>query len=653
MEAAASPLTFLLFPAVHSLAESFVEWALHPERTLEERHTTALFIEQRTRFTRKEFNWEKQQALAEARRGNPAYVPEIVEADLRAVAEELSQLHDWPTGLHNDRPIRDLSILRFLPNLTSFSLDNNAEVTDISPLLHCPRLETVSLSAQTIEDYRPLAGCPGLKSIRIYTRFPWPRMEGWERLEQLEELYWNGPGTGFLSLSVLPRLQKLVLDTGGYHRGGAASLRDFHQLPDMPRLRHLWAATFYYLDGIERFSALTALWISGPFRSAAPATALPNLLFLHLITDELREVKSLAASPSMQLLVVAGERPLDYSALTDTPQLREALSFGCTTPQLELGALQATLPGWDDLYLAPVPRPLLSLSLIRPKEGQNVVDPRELLPSNPTPAAEMDWCRHRTSALWMHRRLRHALDSAGLTADIGVCMGYGAKRVFTKAYTYTADPTHSSYGLEVRLIGVRALGQFRKVVHTLRTLLVSLKDKTVLHISGKPDPDDDDYDREWIPSPDEEIREEHYRQEQLRKKRDYLAREFRLQLLKDEGLNPDPKDFAPPPPPAPKKPAAPPSPPEPAVPDDPPAIPFDPPNLDWDQRPPDAEAPGGIKDADPDNSDETDEHWLKPPPHLEPNVFWKGLDLYIFLTENSLSTNRDNAEIIEYLLSRE
>ncbi len=638
-------------------AEAFTSWALDRARTVEERFGAQLLIEHFARHGGG-YDWQRLLATTEARKLNPAWEPGYTEAQIQATAGKLAALTDWRTDVGNDRPLRDLSVLRFLPGLCNFNLGHNAEVSDLSPLRHCPALKSVSLAAKDLEDFRPLADCPALESIRVFATFPWPRLEGWERLERLEALHWTGPGTGFLSLTELPALERLHISTGDLQHGGAASLRDFTQLPAMPRLRELWASTFYYLDGIERYPGLISLMVRGPFRTAAPVTVLPRLAHLHLSGHEFREVKSLTAAPALRQLVVESQRPHDYAPLMDAPQLCEVLSFGCDFPELELASLQAILPGWDSLYLAPEPRPLPPLQIIKPLEGKNMVEPPDRSWTADDDPFALDYCFQRNAGLWMQRTLRAALDAEGLTQKAGVCLGYGDAKRLRNAYTWFSDPMPHTRGLTVRLLGTEAIGQFRRVVQVLRNVLASTRHPWVINLQGKPDPDDDDYEREWIRHPDDEIREEQYRLKEQRKHREFLAREFRLQLLREEGGTPEPADFAapvPPPPPAKNLPPAPPPPPpeEEEEPEPAPAIPFEPPNLDWSERPPD-DAAGGIKEADPENpADDHNEQWLKPPLHVSPNVFWEALSFYLFLTEDTLGTNRDNAEILAWLLARE
>jgi hypothetical protein len=77
---------------------------------------------------------------------------------------------------------------------------------------------------------------------------------------------------------------------------------------------------------------------------------------------------------------------------------------------------------------------------------------------------------------------------------------------------------------------------------------------------------------------------------------------------------------------------------------------FDAPNLDWNKRDGEDDAEGGIKDADPDDEDE-DEHWLNPPPKMDPNTFWNGLNLYLSLTEDALHIPPKGTEVVQYLMT--
>ena len=98
--------------------ESFVRWALDDARTLEERYTTELLVDDcvRTwRYKHKIYNQDPIDARIERERQralNPAYQPTYSEESLRRTSEVLPELKYWHYFCgHDQRPIRDLKVL--------------------------------------------------------------------------------------------------------------------------------------------------------------------------------------------------------------------------------------------------------------------------------------------------------------------------------------------------------------------------------------------------------------------------------------------------------------------------------------------------------------------------------------------------------------
>ena len=657
--------------------EAFIKWALAAERTVEERFSVLVLVERLARDAHS-WGWAARQAEWKARRYNPAWVPVLDAAEVRVAAGKLEAVGAWHAQNHDDRAVRSLEVVRFLPNLRELlsipgvtdleplrhvpdlvTLSVIGEVMDLSPLRYLQKLTTLSVGGTLLEDYRPVALCRKLRTVTMHCAFPWPRMEGWEALEELEELSCTGSALGFLGMKCLPAVRRLHVSCGTLH-GTAGCMRDLGQLPEMPELRELWALHFFSLNGIERYPKLQAALVGGHFRTAAPAAALPVLTHLRLWSNELREVKSLTAAPALHQLVVHGQRPLDFSVLADAPQLREVLVHGCETPQVDVDMLRMVLPGWEGYFAAPEPRALNELKRVLPEGEQRVPDwPQLVWPVTGEPW-EMNRCFQESAVRWANQRLREALDARGMTWEMGFHRGTSdRKRRVDNGYALMQVPTDGRRSIAVNVLGPRALSQFRELVLCLRELLATFSHPWGVMITGTPAPDDDDWGREWTPEDREEMeaQDDKDREERRLREQELLAQELRVSLLTDEGIAPDPKDFgitAPPPGKNPgkggtttltKE--------EPEDDDDSGAdIPFEEPNLDWNNRDEDDDSEGGLKDADPEDEDE-DEHWLTPPPDMDPNTFWSGLNLYLYLTEEALYIPDKCSDVVEYLLKGE
>ena len=95
--------------------EGFVAWARDDARTIEERYTVELLVEEaviqwhvRHRTGRGE-GWEAAYERKRQRFLNPAYDPRYSEEDLRRATEVLASKTSWTKSTsYNERPLRDL-----------------------------------------------------------------------------------------------------------------------------------------------------------------------------------------------------------------------------------------------------------------------------------------------------------------------------------------------------------------------------------------------------------------------------------------------------------------------------------------------------------------------------------------------------------------
>ena len=354
-------------------SEAFIRWALDDARTVEERYTTELLVEMGVNWwnsRHKIYNHislDRQIEMKRQRALNPAYEPRYSEDSVRKTAEELPRMTTWHFwGGMDERPVRDLSVFRFLPNLESLSA-SDCEATDLSVLAEFPKLRVLSFGGRKCEDYRPLSRCAHLRELTIvfwrnyYKSCPlWPDFTGLDRLDQLESLTLEG------NLLALPRGIAWPKVRRGVLRCVPLDARNLHDLPQLPACEFLTLAGVERLDGIEAFPRLRNLTIESNTRTFAPLKVLEQLTCFTCNGFEPLDVAPLARLPKLQCATFAtkfkyelnASTPRDFSPLGQSPNLRELHVVNCPPVDLEVAALNAMLPPWDDVFLAPQPRPL-------------------------------------------------------------------------------------------------------------------------------------------------------------------------------------------------------------------------------------------------------------------------------------------------------
>src|SRR4051812_32877237 len=96
-------------------SEAFIRWALGDARTLEERYTTELVIDDAEHrwLCRRQLPFrslDQIMAIKRERFLNPAYQPAYSERSVRRAAEMLEFFAEWSISYspYSDRPVRDL-----------------------------------------------------------------------------------------------------------------------------------------------------------------------------------------------------------------------------------------------------------------------------------------------------------------------------------------------------------------------------------------------------------------------------------------------------------------------------------------------------------------------------------------------------------------
>ena len=522
--------------------EAFIDWALDPARTLEERYSTELLVEfgvmvwngQRQIFEHE--SPEARMARNRERKLNPAYEPRFSEESLAKTASVLPTMKGW--HVFSDRPVRSLALLRFLPalerlNLQCFTGD------DLSPLAELPALRELFLAIPggmentACVDYTPLARCTGLEDLFLGFDALWPDLTGLEALPRLEKLTLGGNLLAMPRGAVFPHVHTARLECKPLH------VRSVADLPQLPACEVVTLSGAEDLRGIERWERLRNLTVAGRFRSFEPLAALAELTCLTITyidhldgTRQPRDVAPVARLPKLHRFVIGPEHhgpdmPRDYSPLAEAPALRELAVRSCPPVALEVAALNATLPPCDDLYLHPEPPPLGPLRMI--------IAPGSTMP--PPPVAQDDGaggrpdpglreCEGRWVGRFVGRSIREGIghsDWGGVSAD-------GLSR-----------------HLMLRIESFEVLGQFPQLIEVARTALARLRPAYLC----------DFIVCLTVPAPaataaqqalEKQFRDEQMRWDFERRQEDqaaYLDRLHRLELKKEEGDPVDPREFSP------------------------------------------------------------------------------------------------------------
>ena len=351
-------------------AETFARWALDDARTLDERYTTELLIKfaetwwHHKHQTGERVSMEEREEMRRERYINPAYQPCYTEERARRAAEVLPDIKGWDlrTDFQN-RPIRDIAVLRFLPALESLNI--SCDIADPSLLADLPSLRSLGFYSPVCEDFRPLARCTQLRFLSVTFGCHWPEVAGLEKLRQLESLTLCGNLLVLPPGLVYPRVRQGSIMCAPLY---AKNVRD---LPQCPACEFLTLSGVERLDGIEAFPRLRNLTLTGPVRDFAPLTALHELTWLHYGGVLPLDVAPLARLPRLRCAIFQtnapyGDKspPRDYGPLTNSPTLREFHVHGCTPIETEVAALNTMLPPWDELFLAREPRVVPPLRVI-------------------------------------------------------------------------------------------------------------------------------------------------------------------------------------------------------------------------------------------------------------------------------------------------
>lgn len=519
--------------------EAFISWALDDARTLEERFTVEILIEDvlpRWHGKHQTGFYEGWQARGERDRQrfmNPAYVPGYTEENLRRVAEVLPEYKSWNISApYQKRPLRDLAVVKFLTGLEELVV-GGSEIADLTPVCGLPNLRVLHFGSSVCEDYRPLARCRQLRTLGISPQMPWPELAGLEQLQQLEALHLSGNLLAFAPGLVWPRVRQATLNCT------PLAQRSVRDLPQLPACEFLTLGGVHRLDGIGAFPKLRNLTLTGPVRDFAPLTALQNLTWFSYAGGLPLDVAPIARLPR---LLFAGfqshhnfgldtAKPRDYLPLTDAPRLRELAVTGCPPVDAEVATLNTVLAPWDDLLLLPQARPLPPLRFHTapvnkiPRTPDDAPDPED----NGLPDAGVRACEIRWVGKFLDRCVVAKLPGH---PDWGTIISWGSSR-----------------SLSVTVTSFAVVEKLPLIIEALRGGLARLRHEYSVNVSihlkapaVKPTPAQIELEEKFWEQQDKEDYETRHREQQ-----EYLQRLYRYELKKQAGEKVDPKEFAVPP----------------------------------------------------------------------------------------------------------
>jgi Leucine-rich repeat (LRR) protein len=516
------------------MPDDFAAWACDPKRSLEERFGVEILIERTHGLWRNqqglphEYNAQADQLRQKERSLNPAYEPQYTREAAGRAQEVLSQLKSFDNGYFDDRPLRDISFIRFCPPLESLRI-HRSEILDWSPLLAHTTLTKLDLGDAVARDLRVIGQLVRLQTLHLWLNAPWPELSGLENLKELRELMFCGNILALQAVANLPELRDAKIQHGG---GYNVPLRRVADLPVMPELRRLHLINTADLDGIGQFSKLLNLQIYGYFTDLAPLAELKNLTHLTVSGGDYPTIAPLARIAMLKDLVIRHEEPPDFTPLAEAPCLHEiSLEISHIVPP-ELAALNSLLAPWSDEFAAVASRPLMPLKLYVRNQDTVIADG--------DPAEPRDWGdnfgMNKSEARWFTREANRRL-----TALLGE--GWGGE-----------DARHATHAGNLHLTICRPedLDRIPEIVQCLREIIAAARYPWncffIVDSEKYYERDMEDiYEAEGETFDPQNARERwEYDQQREREHQEFLERKYRHRLQQELGAQINPADFAPP-----------------------------------------------------------------------------------------------------------
>ena len=518
--------------------KGFADWACDPKRTVEERFGAEVLIEStlglwlNKHSIHREVNYSAEQLRKKDRLLNPAYEPCFTAEDADRVETVLPELQELNIGYFEDRPLRDLSFLRFCPPLNTVRI-HKAEITDWSPMEYHTSLTKLDVWDSVARDLRVISQLTKLQSLHLWLGAPWPNLGSMAKLSELREIVFYGNILIWQAVPELPQLRDAKIQhSAGYN----LPLRSMADLPAMPELRRLYLINTADLAGVERFTQLLNLEIYGYFTDLDPLTPLKNLTHLTLSGGSYSDLAPLAKLPQLRRLLLRNEDPPDFTPLADAPRLSEIALEEANIVPAELASLNAMLYPWSEDFAAPVPRPLAPLRLVA-EEKWDLPDRDGA--GEPRPFGE-DADMQESEGRWFYREVDRRL---------------------TKLLGRQWGPTrHYLSGRAIQHLTISRpedIDRLPAIVQTLReTIAAARYNWTFFFIVDSLAEYERDIEQIYADdgeefNADRERQEWEYRKQREREHKAFLERKYRHRLQQELGTPINPADFAPPPPPKP------------------------------------------------------------------------------------------------------
>ncbi len=515
-------------------ADDFIAWATNPKLNIEEAFCAEVIVEKATELWRMQNRMADPEGLDLKRERhkkrclNPAHRIQLNTKDVERAASALDNIQHFSFYAskysHDDRPLRDITGLRFLRSLKDLSL-HGVETSDVSVLAGLPQLKKLLLWDEELEDMRPFERCVALESLSLHISQPWPQTTSLERLPELKSFEWRGNVFALEGIGPLPHVTRAKFE-GGFQ--WKLPLRNLLPLPVMPKLRVFELDPVWSIEGIDRWPGITNLTLNGIVRDLRPLHSLTQLTHLTLKTERLRNVQQLVGVPRLKYLLVDSEHPVDFSALTDAPHLHEIEVKRCEINRMEVATLNSVLTPWDDEFAAPEPRTLPPLRF-------RLVPDREAFKGSSAEAASADEIEAdpgllASEARWVKRKIASRLNQL-----------LGGKK------WGGVDATDSGLrAASITINSLEAAERLPKIIESVRQVLAQSKHRWEVHLHIS-------LESEWsqqYPELEKELQKQRLIDEHLQfekrqqERKEFLERKHRAELLQQEGMKVKPEDFA-------------------------------------------------------------------------------------------------------------
>jgi len=387
----------------------FTKWACSPDRTVEERYGVQHLIEATHDQWRMlhgipiDYHFDYTRQRNKARLLDPAYRPKYDSADTHHVVEILPELKQLSISTYSDRPLRDVSFLRFCTRLASLSLQHT-EIPDFSPLAALTGLTSLHLWDSTCRDFRIIGQLTRLDTLHLHLHsVAWPDLSGMERLANLTHLAFHGNLLALQPIAEFPSLRIAAIENSYTF---TLPLRRVADLPAMPELRRLTLGKTFELHGIERFPELRNLQVSGDFTDLTPLSHLHHLTHLTLTGGHYPGLAPICQLPELLKITLGIEFPPDLTPLADLPRLHEIVLKETPVVPAELATLNAMCNPWSEEFELKLARPLepYRLRLRTPEVREK--DDHTAIPRDYGDDEQMDI----SEAHWFIRRLNRRFD---------------------------------------------------------------------------------------------------------------------------------------------------------------------------------------------------------------------------------------------------